>query len=141
MKDRILGTFRNKYLAVLATILLALSASGQVVQENNSYGMTFKRVQGSIALGMPVIDTTATPIWVGELRLRIASGDTSVFICKSLTGEKWKLIGGVQSNIYTANGTVAANRTVTLPGSTSLSFNGGIYHFQTLSFSGQGFLT
>jgi hypothetical protein len=137
MKDRILGTFRNKYLAVLATILLAFSASGQVVQENNSFGMTFKRVQGSIALGMPVIDTTATPIWVGELRLRIASGDTSVFICKALTGQKWKLIGGSASNIYTANGTLTGNRTVTL-GTNTLTFSGGSIAIASTVFAGQG---
>jgi hypothetical protein len=35
--------------------------------------------------------------------------------------------------------TLTTNNTITQPGTTTLSFNGGLYHFQTLSFAGQGF--
>jgi hypothetical protein len=66
--------------------------------------------------------------------LHLATKNGKVYFFDTSTHKKfWQEFGkaGTLQDVLNTGSTLTTNNTITQPGTTTLSFNGGLYHFQT----------
>ena len=100
-------------------ILIGFSVSGQVLQTPTNYGYAFRRVGGDTLLFIPG-DTLQVPATYNSKTFVARKGTTLYY----WNGTKWTAISGAGgTNIYTDDGTLTGNRTLS-GGNFNLSFTG-----------------